>query len=241
MTGTAERARRSTVVFLVFLATNAQALEGQPEQLPNIAEACAACPADRETCLGIRLYMAVVDGKPVQTAVWVTEQLENANRLFEPLSVGFQLESVRPLPAEEADCRDKDARDALGATRYEHGPIHVFVPLRAANVDEPGEIYGVHWRNRKNTNQRWIIVSSIAWNMTMVHEFGHFFGLSHSKRADSIMNLNGKKAIPFKDRVFTPAEQKKMRQQLKYKLRRKHLSALELEPGEGGLPEVKPE
>ncbi len=183
--------------------------------LPDYGAAAGSCPAAAKTCLGIHLYVAVKDGVPVVESDWIASQVSNANRLFAPLEVAFEVVAAEVLPTDCLRVADRAARDGLGRTRWSKNAIHVFVTGRLDNVDEPGEIYGVHWRDRQQTSHRWIILSAIAWPHTLVHELGHYFGLPHSEDAVSIMTKGAPVPVPARERIFTEAQQRKMRRRLK--------------------------
>ena len=169
--------------------------------------------------LGIALYIAPGKDGPVVTPEWMEEQVAKANSLFAEMDLVFEVAETHNLEPDEARIEGKEARDLLGRTRYKKGLIHVFVVGYLGNVDEKGEIYGVHWRDRKKTSRRWIILSAIAWDFTLVHELGHFFGLSHCDLPASIMNKTGKDPTPMAERGFTPSELKTMKRRLKRKLK----------------------
>ncbi|MBM4352184.1 MAG: hypothetical protein FJ109_00065 [Deltaproteobacteria bacterium] len=179
-------------------------------------EAVPGCREGEVVCLGIALFVGTDDTGPVQKPEWVAEQVAHANEGLAPLGIALELDSVEFLPLEEYHVVSKDDRDRLGEKRWRKGVVNVFVPGKVDNVDEAGEIYGVHWRLRKDVRKRWIIVSSIAWPFTLVHEFGHFFGLSHTRAKGSVMNLKG--ATPAKDRRYTDGEIESMKKVLSAKL-----------------------
>lgn len=161
---------------------------GRDGVLAPIKAQAPKCPADAEHCFGVRLHVVVKAGKPVQTATWIARQLREANQRFEETGIGFELEEVRRLPRAMARIRTRADRDRLGGRRVKQGLINVFLVKRLDNVDAPGEINGVHWRNREAPGQRYVIMSSIAWHVVLAHELGHFFGLPHSEYPASIMN-----------------------------------------------------
>jgi hypothetical protein len=180
----------------------------------------AAVPGCREgtvTCLGVAVFLGTDDEGPVHGPEWVAEQVANANAGLAPLGIALELDSVEFLPLEEYHVVSKDDRDRLGEERWRKGVVNVFVPGKVDNVDEAGEIYGVHWRLRKDVRRRWIIVSSIAWPFTLEHELGHFFGLSHTKKNGSVMNLKG--ATPARERRFLDWENDAMKKVLTAKLK----------------------
>jgi len=158
--------------------------------LGRIKAAAPRCPAEATKCVGIRLHVVFEKNRPIQTAAWIARQITEANARYAATGIGFELTKVVRLPPSAMKIRNKTQRDRLGRLGYKARDINVFVVGRLDNVDEPGEINGVHWRNRRKRGQRWIIMSKIAWRVVLAHELGHYFGLPHSDYPESIMNKN---------------------------------------------------
>jgi len=210
------------VVFLVLLVCP-QVRAGEEDPLRALRESDLRCDPERRFCLGIELHVAVKESGPVRSADWVLAQVRKADALFALIDVSFQLSGVHALPADRARMVSRKDRDLLGRKRHTVGVIHVFVVEYLANVDDPGEIYGVHWRDRDNTSRRWIILSAISWGFTLAHELGHFFGLPHCNHRGSIMNKTGRDKTPMSERGFVPQEVKRMKKRLRRMLRKKYL------------------
>ncbi len=168
------------------------------------------CPAKAKFCFGLAVHIVTSDGtregEPVQTPVWLHDQIAHANRLFAVISVGFEVASADTLASEVGDVQTRSDRDQLGRHVFSTGVVHVFVVKLLADVDIAGEVIrGVHWRYRPDVTKRWVILSSIASFTVMAHELGHFFGLPHSKYEVSIMNKSPRD-LPWPDRVFAKPE-----------------------------------
>jgi hypothetical protein len=170
------------------------------------------CPATAKHCVGIVVHVVVADDEPVQTPAHFAAHVADANRLFEPIGIGFEVDRVEAEPAAHVDMEDREDRDGLGVEDFSRGVVHVYLVRKLADVDVAGEVIrGVHWRFRPDTSRRWIILSSIASSLVLAHEMGHFFGLPHSSYSESIMNKKpapGRPAWPF--RVFAEPEIRRM-------------------------------
>lgn len=169
------------------------------------------CDPARAHCFGIHLHLVRTADGPIQTALWVREQVEQAQKHFALIDTGLEVTAVDALPASELEIDDRPERDALGHDRFTRGVVHVFVVGRLANVDEPGEIRGVHWRERADRTHRWIILSKIAGSLVLSHELGHFFGLPHSTYDISLMNKSVRLTPLVTDLTFAEPEVTRMR------------------------------
>lgn len=175
-------------------------------------EATPPCSPEAQRCVGIELFVVVEDGKPVQTPAWWAGEVEHANALFSNIGVAFELAEVRFIGRQWAHVHSRLDRDHLGRRERTAGLMHVFMVRQLDDVDIQGhKLFGVHWRDRADTDHRWIIVSARDPSSTvLVHEMGHYFGLPHSSYDVSVMNKRPR-ALPWPDRIFADPELERMR------------------------------
>lgn len=177
----------------------------------QVLAATPGCPEAAERCFALRLHVAEdADGTPVVDARWLLAQVEHANDVFADVAVGFEIDAVLPTNAKYERVLTRRDRDRLGRTSHDRRLIDVFVVAQLANVDDPGDIRGVHWRDRAKRSDRWIILSAIAPPPVLAHELGHYFGVPHTTAPKSIMNKTGSDPTPFAERRFAPAEQRRI-------------------------------
>lgn len=175
--------------------------------LGDIEKLAPACDEARTHCFAIQLHVASDDSGLAASPVWIATQLENANRQFATLDVGFQLAGVDGSSVMHVATRAD--RNALG-THLPAKIIHVFIVGQLDNVDDDALVYGVTW-HRPKESRKYIIVSAKAWERTLAHELGHFFGLPHSTYAVSIMNKTPRDEPPPEKRMFADEEIAAMR------------------------------
>jgi hypothetical protein len=194
----------------------------EPRDLEAVRLASPPCPAEAAHCFGLVVHVApAMDGGLVQTPAWIAAQVATANRLFAPLSVGFTIDEVRGLADRDVAIMSRAERNRLGSRLRARGRIDVFVVARLGDVDDSRhDINGVHWRRG---GRRWIIHSGRAWELTLGHELGHYFGLPHSDVAASLMNTTHRVAPPIGERIFQPDELARMRGFLRRTLRTRTL------------------
>jgi hypothetical protein len=190
--------------------------------LPAVSAAAPAC--EQAQCIEIQLHIAATADALVVAPDWVAGELAEANRHFAPLGIGYVLGAVDTDSVESI--ADRAARDAL-AKQVTGRRIHVFVVADLANIDEQGAIFGVTWHRAGKT---YLIISAKAWDKTLAHELGHFFGLPHSTYAISIMNKTPRDDPPVADRTFADEELSAMRPVVRRKLRELAVTAATARP-----------
>lgn len=126
----------------------------------------------------------------VVDAAFLTEQIDNANRIYAPFGVSFENGAERSLDARFAALEDRADRDAL-ADELDAEGINVFFVESLRDVDDPARMrMGVTWRKLTNLKKRYIVVASSAHSTTMAHELGHFLGLDHTSVKNNLMSYD---------------------------------------------------
>ncbi len=171
----------------------------------------------------MKLHVVVRGQRPIQSPEWFAEQLAETNRHFALLGVGFQLTSVQLLSERKAVISTPRQRDLLGRDAVRRGELHVFLIGHLDDIDEPGERYGVHWRDRWHRSRHWVILAQDAPTWVLAHEIGHYFGLRHSDYPESIMNKRPRMHPPEEERSFARRECASMKRSLRRMLRKREL------------------
>lgn len=169
------------------------------------------CPRKAVYCFGVVVHVVIGEEGPVESPEWLAARIEKANEHFASIDVGFRVIEARKHEPDYWHMATREQRDAIGADRFTRGVVHLFLVGQLDDVDVPGNVIrGVHWRLRRDTKKRWIIMSTLAAPSVLAHELGHFFGLPHSSYAVSIMNKKPRREPPFEQRTFAGPEVKRM-------------------------------
>lgn len=213
--------RALMIVVMTLGAANAAGARTVPAEasFEAFASNTSGCAPTVSVCLGLDLHVVVKDSGPVQSAEWFARQLEAVNEHFSALGVGFELTGVHRLAPRFAVISDRRARDRLGRKAYTRGTVHVFLVEHLDDIHEPGERYGVHWRDQRFPRRHWVVVARDAPQWVLAHEIGHFFGLMHSNYPISIMNKLPRANPPESERGFAGPEIIIMRRILRRMLR----------------------
>jgi hypothetical protein len=202
------------IVFGVMLS----ACVAHAHSVEEVTSAVSTCDAPRAHCFGLQLHITANADGLVASAEWVAAEVAMANKHFAALDVGFQLAGVDTLPASAVHIENRKQRDGLATDRMCCRTIHVFVVGQLDNLDASGMIFGVTW-HKSGDDHKYLIVSADAWDHTLAHELGHFFGLQHSTYPISIMNKADRAEPPLEDRTFAEEEIAAMRPILERYLR----------------------
>jgi hypothetical protein len=166
------------------LAAPPSALAPGPSSVARTLRADASPPT-----FPIAITVAVEDGAPVRDDAWIAAQIDDANDLFGPASVGFRWTLRKEMSQAHAQMHSRTDRDDL-ALLAEKNVIDVFVVAALEDVDEPGRYRkGVAWTS-KPAGKRFLILSAAAPRTVLAHELGHFFGNGHTDVPDNLMSYS---------------------------------------------------
>ena len=138
--------------------------------------------------LALSIGVAMDGGTAVVGDEWLETEVREANRLLGAHGVEVRATERRSLGASFVAIETAEDRDRL-AGELAPRVVNVFVVRSLRDVDKPDHrILGVRWRLRRNTDQDYVILSSIASPTTLAHELGHFLGLGHSPVDNNAMS-----------------------------------------------------
>lgn len=136
----------------------------------------------------LAIAVATLDGAPVVDDAWIDAEVAQANAIFAPSGVSFEVRERRALDARFSALETRADRHALGA-EMRPGLISVFVVGSLRDVDDPSQMRrGVHWRPAGLPGAHFVVVSRIAGPDVLAHELGHFFGNPHSDVPNDVMS-----------------------------------------------------
>ncbi|MBL8605817.1 MAG: hypothetical protein JNL38_00790 [Myxococcales bacterium] len=162
--------------------------------LSAVALASVAGPAQAATFgLAVHVAQASDEGRPrplVQEEPWIQAQIDAANALFAPMGVDFRWHQAFEIAPVHAALETRKDRDALAAL-VEPRVIDVFVVGSLRDVDD-GKSFrmGVCWQSTRDSSKRYVILAATARPTVLAHELGHYFGLGHDARVDTLMSYN---------------------------------------------------
>jgi hypothetical protein len=155
-----------------------------------IALAFAASPVVADEAVHTILPLGVAVAGADADRAWIDAQLADANRVFAPAGLAFEVAALRSIAEGHARLETRDDRHALAA-EVRPRVVNVFVVRSLRDVDEPERFrQGVHWRPvRGRARPHYVIVVAGAGPYVLAHELGHFFGNhQHSETPGNVMS-----------------------------------------------------
>jgi hypothetical protein len=144
--------------------------------------------------LPLTVHVVTNRGRAVVSSRRIVKWVERANRELRPFGIRVAVKRVLAVPVGYGHVTKWRQRRGLAKLSHKDGSVHVFVVDRlelfaARKADRA--VRGMHWRyrgvSRKLANREYVVVTSDAPQTTLVHEFGHLFGLRHASGTSNIM------------------------------------------------------
>jgi len=183
------------IAFLVIgLASPTVLAEGR-HNVPDLRKAPPVAARGAYSRIELPLTVHVVNrrGRAAVSSRRIVKWVERANEELRPFGISVYVRRVLPVPVGYGHVTRWRQRRGLARLSNRDGSVHVFIvdrlelfsPRRADRA-----VRGMHWRyrgvSRKLAHREYVVVTSDAPQTTLVHEFGHLFGLRH---ADGMHNL----------------------------------------------------
>ena len=142
----------------------------------------------------VTLHIATVTDRPALDPKRLDRAIKRTNLALAGFGVEMYIARVVLMPDGYADIRHRRHRRALARFAPIDGTVHVFlvqtVELGSVTLADRG-VRGLHWRyrglRRKLKNREYVVVGGDAPSTTLVHEFGHLFGLEHDAGRQNLM------------------------------------------------------
>jgi hypothetical protein len=152
-----------------------------------------ASARDRAIRVPVTIHVATHHGRSVVSERRIRASIRRANRELAAFDVQVDVQQIEPMVG-GTRIETPDQRFELARRAPRDGTLHVFfvdrVRLTSARKGDR-RVSGMHWRYHgliKDIRAReYVAVAHNAPTTTLVHEFGHAFGLAHDKGVDNLM------------------------------------------------------
>ncbi|MEZ4382693.1 MAG: hypothetical protein R3A79_15250 [Nannocystaceae bacterium] len=191
--------RRRSFALLAGAATllfAGEAMAGGSRKVPDLRQD----PGDRATSraatltVPLTVHLAATEERPAATVHRLQRSIERANQALAAYGLQVELRELLRMPEGFGSITRRRDRRRIAQYAAPNGSVHVFMvdslELRAGRTGDRS-IRGLHWRYRgilrRLRKHEYVVVSGDAPTTTLVHELGHFFGLSHSDGEENLM------------------------------------------------------
>ncbi|WP_146659336.1 hypothetical protein [Enhygromyxa salina] len=159
----------------------------------TLAVPSQASARDRAIRVPVTVHVATHHGRSVVSERRILASIRRANRELAAFDIYLDVEQIQPMVG-GTRIETPDHRFELARRAPRDGTVHVFfvdrVRLTSARKGDR-RVSGMHWRYHgliKDIRAReYVAVAHNAPTTTLVHEFGHAFGLAHDTRDDNLM------------------------------------------------------
>lgn len=161
--------------------------------LVTLAVPLGASARDRAIRVPVTIHVATHEGRSVVSERRILASIRRANRELAVFDIYLDIERIEPMVG-GTRIETPEHRFELARRAPRDGTVHVFfvdrVRLTSARKGDR-RVSGMHWRYHgliKDIRAReYVAVAHNAPTTTLVHEFGHAFGLAHDKNDDNLM------------------------------------------------------
>lgn len=148
---------------------------------------------DRLIQVPVTIHVATHEGRSVISERRILASVRRANRELAAFDVHLVVAQIQPMVG-GTRIETREQRFALARRAPRDGTVHVFFVDRVRLTSKrkgDRRVSGMHWRyrglNRNIRAREYVAVARNAPTTTLVHEFGHAFGLSHDTSDDNLM------------------------------------------------------
>jgi hypothetical protein len=148
---------------------------------------------DRLIRVPVTIHVATHDGRSVMSERRILASVRRANRELAAFDIHLVVAQIEPMVG-GTRIETREQRFALARRAPRDGTVHVFFVDRVRLTSKrkgDRRVSGMHWRyhglSREIRAREYVAVARNAPTTTLVHEFGHAFGLAHDTSDDNLM------------------------------------------------------